>query len=217
MSRLRQHFLTGLLSVTPLAITGWILWRFYVAVDGSVRPLLERITFIQDNVPPFAVTVSGVVVSVLALALVGVFTRNLIGIAFFNLVERLPVRIPIIKGIFSATKQIAEVFLQDRRTAFQQVVLFEYPRRGAWSIGFVTHDDPHRDLVHVFLPTTPNPTSGFMLVLPRADVKVLPLTVEEGIRLIISGGAVLPGRHVDDFDALVDPARARAGAVDEGR
>jgi len=190
-SRLRQHFLTGLLTVTPLAITGWILWRFYRVVDGTLRPLLERIVFLRDYVPPFFLTLLGVLASLLLLVLIGMITRTLIGVAFFGLFERLINRIPIIKSIFSVTKQISGVLLADNRQAFQRVVMFEYPRRGIWSLGFITHDDPAREIVHVFLPTTPNPTSGFMLLVPRPDALVLPMTVEEGIRLIISGGAVV--------------------------
>lgn len=189
--RLRQHLITGLLTVTPLVITGWILWRFYQAVDGTLRPLLERVVFLRDYVPPFFLTLLGVLASLLLLVLIGMITRTLIGVAFFGLFERLINRIPIIKSIFSVTKQISGVLLADNRQAFQRVVMFEYPRRGIWSLGFITHDDPARDIVHVFLPTTPNPTSGFMLLVPRADALVLPMTVEEGIRLIISGGAVV--------------------------
>jgi len=196
MSRLRQNFLTGLLAMTPLAISGWILWRFYVIIDGAVRPLLDMIPVLKLYVPPFVMTLAGLVISILGIALVGMFTKNLIGVAFFNLVERLLTRIPIIRGVFSATKQIAEVFLKDRRTAFQKVVLFEYPRHGVFSIGFVTHEDTQRGLLHVFLPTTPNPTSGFMLIMAKDEAEVLPIGVEEGIRMIISGGAVTTDAHI---------------------
>lgn len=202
---LRRHFLTGLLAVTPLVVTSWILWRFYLLVDGTVRPWLERIPGLRETYPDFLLTVLGLFAFLLLITLVGLFTRNLIGIAFFRLVERVLRRIPVIKGIFTATKQISEVFFQDRRTAFQKVVVFEYPRRGIWSLGFVTHDDPRLDLINVFLPTTPNPTSGYMLMVPRADATVLPLTIEEGIRLIISGGSVQSentGRRIQQLLAV---------------
>lgn len=190
-SRLKQHFITGLLTVTPLAITGWILWRFYQVVDNALRPLLERIVFLPDYVPPFVLTMLGVLVSLLLLVLIGLITRTLIGVALFGLFERIINRIPIIKSIFSVTKQISGVLLADNRKAFQHVVIFEYPRKGIWSLGFITHDDPERDTLHIFLPTAPNPTSGFLLLVPRADALVLPMTVEEGIRLVISGGSVV--------------------------
>jgi uncharacterized membrane protein len=191
MSRWRRHFLTGLVALTPLLVTVWILWRFYLLVDGIVRPWLEKIPRLGEILPDFLLTLIGVVAFLLLITLVGLFTRNLIGVAFFRLVERAVNRIPIIKGIFSATKQISEVFLGDKRTAFQKVVLFEYPRREVYALGFVTNDQPELDFVNVFLPTAPNPTSGFMLLLPRREVQVLPLTVEEGVRLIISGGSVM--------------------------
>lgn len=191
MTRWRRHFLTGLLAVTPLVVTAWILWRFYLLVDGTVRPWLERIPHLGETYPDFLLTLIGVVAFLLLITLVGLFTRNLIGMAFFGLVERGLNRIPIIRGIFAATKQFSEVFLQDKRTAFKKVVMFEYPRRGIYSIGFVTRDEPSLALVNVFLPTTPNPTSGYLLMVPRNQAHVLPLTIEEGIRLIISGGSIM--------------------------
>ncbi len=201
MSRLRQHLVTGLLTVTPLAITGWILWRFYLVVDRALRPLLERIVPVPWYIPPFVLTLLGVLVSLLLLVLIGMITRTLIGVAFFGLFERIINRIPVIKGIFRMTKQVSEVLLSDNRQAFRDVAMFEYPRRGIWSLGFVTHDVPERDRLHIFLPTTPNPTSGYLLLVPRADVRILPMSVEDGIRLIISGGAVVP-----DVQALDEPS-----------
>jgi uncharacterized membrane protein len=188
---LQRHFLTGLLSITPLVITTWILWRFYVLVSSTMRPWLRRIPAVTETYPEFLLTLIGVVVFILLITLVGLFTRNLIGIAFFRLLERFFRRIPVVKSVFTAVKQISEVFLQDRRTAFQKVVMFEYPRRGLFSIGFVTRDEPDDNLVNVFLPTTPNPTSGFMLLIPRDDLGELKLSVEEAIKVIVSGGAIM--------------------------
>lgn len=195
---LRRYFVTGLLAIAPLAISLWIVWRFYLLVDAMVRPWLERIPGLRGTVPGFLLTLAGFVATILLIALIGLFTRNLLGVAFFGLVERTARRIPLIKGIFSATKQISEVFLGGQRTAFQKVVLFEYPRRGIYSMGFVTADDPASDLLAVFLPTTPNPTSGYMLLVPRSEAAILDLTIEEGIRLIISGGAVMTPRGFAD-------------------
>lgn len=210
-ARLRQWLLTGLLAVTPAAITGWILWRFYRLVDGALRPWVERFPYLREHVAPFLMTMLGVVVSLMLLTLIGMVTRTLIGVAFFGLLERALNRIPIIKSIFSVTKQIAEVLLADNRRAFQKVVMFEYPRRGIWSLGFVTHDDPGRESLHVFLPTTPNPTSGYLLVIPREDAIALPLSVEEGIRLIISGGSVITPAHSLTLEEAMASKRALPG------
>ena len=187
----RKHFLTGLLAITPLAVTAWILWKFYELISATVRPWIQRIPYLSENYPEYYLTLVGVLVFFLLISLMGMFTRNLIGVAFFRLVERIIERIPVVKSVFGASKQIAAVFLQDRRTAFQKVVLFEYPRRGIFSMGFVTREDIADDQVAVFLPTTPNPTSGFMLLMPRKELSVLAIPVEEAIRLIVSGGSIM--------------------------
>ena len=150
------------------------------------------------------------VVFILLITMVGLFTRNLIGIAFFRVLERFFEQIPVVKGVFSAIKQIAEVFLRDRRTAFQKVVIFAYPRQGLYSIGFVTQDEPENTLVNVFLPTAPNPTSGFMLLVPRRELVELGIPVEDAIKLIVSGGTImtaeqarLVGHNVEQLAAAV--------------
>lgn len=194
---LQRHFLTGLLSITPLVLTSWILWRVYVLISATMRPWLQRIPAVTETYPDFLLTFIGVVVFVLLITLVGLFTRNLIGIAFIRVLEKFFEQIPVVKSVFSAVKQIAQVFLQDRRTAFQKVVLFAYPRRGLYSMGFVTRDEAEQTLVNVFLPTTPNPTSGFMLLVPRQELVELSIPVEEAIKLIVSGGAIMTTEQAD--------------------
>ncbi len=191
LKRLQRHFLTGLLALAPLAITAWVLWKSYELIAATMRPWLRRIPHLTESFPDFVLTAIAFISFLLLIALVGLATRSLVGVAFFNLIERLIERIPVVKSIFTATKQIAAVFLTDKRSAFQQVILFEYPRWQCYSLGFVTHDEPAHPLLNVFLPTTPNPTSGYMLQVPRAQAVLLPLTIEEGIKLIISGGSVM--------------------------
>lgn len=193
LDSLRKHFLTGLLSVAPLAITAWVLWRFYGIVSGTMRPWLQRLPALSEAYPDFFLTVAGLVIFFLLIALIGLLTRSLLGVALLRLVERFVDRIPVVKSMYSGTKQIASVFLDDRRTAFQRVVLFEYPRRGVFSMGLVTRDVPGDPLVNVFLPTTPNPTSGFLLLVPRADLREVSVGVEEAIKIIVSGGSVMTG------------------------
>lgn len=191
MNFLQRYFLTGLLAITPLAITTWILWRFYELISANVRPLVQKVPGLGGDYPEFFLTLIGVAAFILFITLVGIFTRNIIGKAMLRLLERLFEKIPVVKSVFSATKQISQVFLQDRRSAFQKVVLFEYPRQGLYSLGFVTNDPPGNDLVNVFLPTTPNPTSGFMLMVPRDQLRELATPLEEAIKLVISGGAIM--------------------------
>lgn len=206
--RLQRHFLTGLLAITPLAITAWILVNVYELIDASLRPWLQRIPGLAGTYPDFVLTSIAFLALLLIIVVIGLMTRSLVGVAFFNLVERVIERIPVVKSIFMATKQIASVFLTDKRSAFQQVVLIEYPRPECYSLGFVTHDEPGHALVSVFLPTTPNPTSGYMLLVPREQAIVLPMTIEEGIRLIISGGSVMP----EELRPPVREAAARLAA-----
>ncbi len=189
--QLQRHFLTGLLAVTPLMITAWVLVKVYQLIDRVMRPWLQRIPRLTETYPDFALTLIAFASFLLLIVLVGLGARSLVGRAFMNVVEGVIHRIPFVKTIFMATKQIASVFLTDKRSAFQKVVLFEYPRLGCYSIGFVTHDEPDHPMLNVFLPTTPNPTSGYMLVLPREQAMVLPLSVEDGIKLIISGGSIM--------------------------
>jgi len=188
---LQRHFLTGLLAMTPLVITSWILWRFYNIISNNMRPLMAKLPSLNNAYPEFFLTLMGVLVFVVLITLVGLFTRNLIGVAFFRVLERFFTQIPIVKSLFSLVQQISNVLLQDQRTAFQKVVVLAYPRPGLYSLGFVTRDESEDELVTVFLPTSPNPTSGYMLMMPRHEARVVDIPIEDAVKLIVSGGAVM--------------------------
>ncbi len=210
MTKLRQYFLAGLLSVAPLVITGWVLLQIYRLVDGVTRPWLERIVALRQ-VPGFILTLGGLTAFLLLILLAGVLMQNVFGVALFGLLERSLRRIPLLRVVFDTTKQIGEVVLNPQRNAFQKVVLFEYPRPCCWCIGFVTADDGRQEFVAVFLATTPNPTSGFLLLLPRGELRVLSLSVEEGMRLVISGGALLTPELARMLAAAADGAGSGPG------
>ncbi|MBD3222881.1 DUF502 domain-containing protein [bacterium] len=212
---MRRHFLTGLLAVAPLAITAWVLVKFYELIDATMRPWLQRIPGLTEAYPEQALTMIAFVSFLLVIVVIGLATRSLVGVAFFNLVERVIDRIPVVKTIFSGTKQIASVFLTDQRSAFQKVLLFEYPRAGTYSIGFVTRDEPDSRMLNVFLPTTPNPTSGFMLLVPREQAEILPLAIEEGVKLIISGGSVMSLEQAELLQAAAERLARHRGSVEE--
>ena len=203
MVDIRRQFLTGILTITPVAVTVWITWKIYLLIDGFVRPLLEQIPFLRDNVPPFVNTIIGVLVSAILIVLIGKSAKNLLGAAVFNAFDRLMDKIPVVRGVFHISKQISEVFLNNSNSAFQKVAMFDYPRSGIKALGFVTNDDPYKSNLNIFLPTTPNPTSGFMLILPRADVQLLDMSVEEGIRIIISGGSVVENSSADIIEQAI--------------
>jgi uncharacterized membrane protein len=187
----KRHFLLGVLSVAPLAATAWVLVQFYGLVSRTVRPLLLRIPSLTESFPDFFLTLIAFLCFLVLIALVGLFARNLAGKAFFNLVERGFERIPLIKSVFSSSKQLAEVFFSDTRSAFREVVIFPYPRAGSYSLGFVTSTSAGDGLVSVFVPTPPNPANGNLLVMPRSQFAVTSLSVEQGINLIITCGASL--------------------------
>ncbi len=208
---LQKHFLTGLLAITPLALTSWILWRFYTVISATMRPWLSRVPALDEAYPEFLLTVIGVLVFIMLITLVGLFTRNLIGVAFFRLLERFFQQIPVVKSLFSAVQQIANVFLQDQRRAFQKVVVLAYPRAGLYSLGFVTRDEGADDLVTVFLPTAPNPTSGYMLLVPRKDVRQVDIPIEEAIKLIVSGGSIMDEAQAQMIQEQVAACKAVTG------
>ncbi len=216
LARLRHYFLLGLVSVAPLAITAWVLLWFYRLVDNFVRPWLQRIAALRE-VPGFFLTLAGFLVFLILVTLIGLGARNIIGITFFGMTERWLSRIPIVKAIFGTTKQLGEVLLGDRRTAFQKVVLIEFPMPGIYSVGFLTADDRAGDFVCVFVCSTPNPATGFPLIVPRARVEQLPLSVEEGIRLVISGGALLSAAQMraisERVPSLAEPTGVAATPI----
>ncbi|MHB8078650.1 MAG: DUF502 domain-containing protein [Candidatus Krumholzibacteriia bacterium] len=212
MAKLRQYFLAGLLSVAPLVITGWVLLQIYRLVDGFTRPWLERIAALRQ-VPGFFLTLGGLAAFLLLILLAGILMQNVFGVALFGLVERWLRRVPLLRIVFDTTKQIGEVVLNPQRNAFQRVVLLEFPRSGCWSIGFITGDDGRQDLVAVFVATTPNPTSGFLLLLPRSQLRMLPLSIEEGVRLVVSGGALLTAEQARVLGAAAAGAGSGPGGA----
>lgn len=202
VARLRGYFLAGILTVAPIGLTLWLFWVLLKFVDSRITPLIPQNynpnTYLHSIVE-FEVPGVGLIVLIAALIFVGALTRLLLGRTLVRISENLVNRMPVVRSVYGATKQIVETVLKSQSDAFRQVVLFEYPRRGSWAIGFVTGQTKGEvqaltadDVVNVFLPTTPNPTSGYLLFIPRRELQPLSMSVEEGIKMIISGGIVTP-------------------------
>lgn len=196
--RLRGYFIAGLLVTAPVGITFWLAWLVLTFIDSRVTPLIP-VDYNPNTYLPFVFPGLGLIILIVAMTIVGALTTMLLGRTIVSMGERLLGRMPIIRSIYSASKQIIETVLASQSDAFRQVVLFEYPRRGSWALGFVTgatrgevQNLTSDDVVNVFLPTTPNPTSGYLLFLPRRELVPLNMSVEEGIKMIISGGIVTP-------------------------
>ena len=195
--RLRANFLTGLVVAAPIGITIWLAVQVISFVDQSVAGFVPARYIAAYN--QYGLPGSGVLIVVVLLTMIGFLTRNYLGRAFLAYGERLVDRMPVVRSIYGALKQIFDAVIQQSSSSFSEVVLVEYPRRGIWAIGFVTSKTrgevqnlTEDDVVNIFLPTTPNPTSGFLLFVPRRDVVTLHMSVEEGIKLVISGGLVTP-------------------------
>jgi uncharacterized membrane protein len=198
LARLRAYFLAGVLVTAPLAITFYIVWLIVSFVDDRVSGLLPQ-RYNPETYLPFGIPGLGLVIAVAALILVGALTAGYVGRIVVRLSDAALARMPVVRSIYGATKQVFETVLAHKSTAFRQVCLVEYPRHGVWTLGFITgatvgevQERTSDEVVNVFLPTTPNPTSGFLLFVPRRDIILLDMSIEDGIKMVISGGIVTP-------------------------
>ncbi|MBA5776558.1 DUF502 domain-containing protein [Stappia sp. F7233] len=200
MTRLRNYFLTGLVIAGPIGITLYLTWSLIQWVDGWVKPFIPAV-YNPDTYLPFPVPGFGLIVAFFALTLVGFFTANIAGRTLLAYGESVLGRMPLVRNLYSGLKQIFETVLSERSNTFKKAGLIEYPRQGLWAIVFVATDTKGevshrlsggREYISVFLPTTPNPTSGFLLFVPRDEVIELEMSVEEAAKLVISAGLVSP-------------------------
>lgn len=197
--RLRNDFLTGLVVVLPVALTIYLIWTVVGIIDARVLPLVP-VRYNPENIFGRNIFGLGLLIFVVFTTLVGALTKGLFGRQIIHFGERIVERMPIVRSVYNGLKQIVETMLSKSGTSFREACLIEYPRKGIWSIAFISTDargevplkagEP--ELVSVFLPTTPNPTSGFLLFLPRRDVVVLDMSIEDAAKLVISAGLVSP-------------------------
>lgn len=201
-AKLRAYFFTGILVTAPVAITFYVAYKVIVFVDGAVNRLLPP-QYNFDSFLPVTVPGLGLIVLIVGLIAVGMFAAGFLGKFFLHLGEWIVYKLPFVSSIYSVLKQIFETFFSGKAQAFRKVVLLEYPRKGIWILGFVSSDTKgevkgllRKKMLNIFIPTTPNPTSGFLIFVPEEDVIELDMTVEEGIKFVISGGLVEPGSPV---------------------
>ena len=197
-AKIRAYFFTGILVTAPVAITLYMAYKFIVWIDRLVNQILPP-QYKFDEILPFTIPGIGLVVLVLAVILVGMFAAGFLGKFFLRLGEWIVYKVPLISSIYSVLKQIFETFFSTKTQAFSKVVMLEYPRKGIWILGFVSSElrgevkeKFAEEMLNVFIPTTPNPTSGFLIFVPKKDTIELDMKVEEGIKFVISGGLVEP-------------------------
>ena len=199
--RIRGYFLAGVLVSAPLGITGYVAWAIITFIDHSVTPLIPD-AYNPETYLPFNLPGLGLLILIIALTIVGALTAGLFGRWILRAGERVLDSMPVIRSLYSTIKQIFETVLAQKSNAFRDAVLVEYPRKGLWTIAFVTGETEGEikdlsdfDSVNIYVPTTPNPTSGFLLFVPRKDLVALDMSVEEAIKMVISGGLVTPPKH----------------------
>jgi uncharacterized membrane protein len=191
---LKRFFITGLLIWVPLGITYWVLSTIVKTLDGIIPQHMSPQALFGLEIPGF-----GLLAVVLVVLVTGAFGANLLGRRLVDLWEGLLARIPLVRSIYSSVKQVSDTILAPNGQAFRQAVLVQYPRQGVWTIAFVTGKPGHEienrlpaDCVSIYVPTTPNPTSGFFLMLPRAEVIPLSIGVDAALKYVVSMGTVPP-------------------------
>ena len=235
MGSLRASFLTGLVVIAPVGLTIWLIWSVVGWIDGFVLPLVPSAyhpdRLLQDYLgldPEVQINIRGlgVVIFLIFTIFVGWLAKGFIGRSMIRFAESLVERTPVVRTIYSGIKQISETIFAQSERSFEKACLIEYPRRGIWALGFISTDakgeiasrtgEPDEDIVSVFLPTTPNPTSGFLLFFPKSDVIELDMTVEDAAKLVISAGLVYPSDRTRNSELLAlaanvaEPGKTRA-------
>lgn len=206
---LRGRFFAGMVIAAPLAATFLILQFLITFIDNRVKPLLPPLlkpeTYTNYAIPGF-----GVLVVVIALTILGAITANLIGRSLLAATDRIFSRIPIVRNVYAAIKQLTEVLSNNQQASFDRCVMIEYPKQGSWCIGFVSSHAKQEigaklgtTKIGVFVPTSPNPTSGFLIYVEESETVALQMSVEEGAKMILTAGLVVPDFAVPDSDASV--------------
>ena len=197
-ARLRTYFLAGVLITAPISLTIYLAWLFITFVDERVFSVIPP-EYNPETYLPFSIPGIGLLLALIGLTLIGALTAGMLGRALNSLLEGILNRLPVIRSLYGAIKQIMETVLANKSSAFRECVLIEYPRRGIWTIGFITgttrgevQEKTAEDMINVFVPTTPNPTSGFLLFVPVRDIIRLKMPIEDGLKLVVSGGIVTP-------------------------
>ncbi len=197
---LRSSFFTGIVVILPIALTIWLVWTMIGWVDGFVLPLVPS-TIQPEKYIGINLRGVGLIIFLIFTVFVGWIAKGLIGRSLLRVAEDLVDRMPVVRSIYSGVKQIAETVFAQTERSFEKACLIEYPRRGIWAIGFISTTAKGEvadtaattsGLMSVFVPTTPNPTSGFLLFFPKDDVIELDMTVEDAAKLVISAGLVYP-------------------------
>lgn len=198
LDQLRSWFLTGIVVAAPIGITIWLVWSFVSFVDNRVKPLIPR-QWNPETYLQFALPGLGIVVGVLALVALGALTQNFLGRTVLRMGERLVEGVPLVRFIYRALKQVFETFTAQDATAFKEAALIEYPGPGLWAVCFITNRNPGGEVsarfpghVAVFVPTSPNPATGYLIYVDPSRLRPLEMPVDQAAKLILSIGILTP-------------------------
>ena len=192
----KYYIFTGLLSILPVAATYWILLKLFQFFSTPGAAIVEFI--FKDKVPKYIPELTGFILTILFISFAGMVVSNVLGKRIYAWFEAVLARIPVVSIVYRTIKQITSSLSGPNRQAFKKVVYIEYPRKGIWTLTMVTGESKNKTgakYYHIFVPTTPNPTSGFMLYIPQNDTLEAEMSVEEGLKIIISGGMLAPGTY----------------------
>lgn len=225
--RLRTYFLTGIIVAGPLAITAYITWWIIALIDSFVKPLIPA-SYLPDHYLPFSIPGIGLVIAFLAVTLLGFLTANLVGRSIIEFGEVLLARTPVISGLYKGLRQIFETLFSANGTSFRTVGLVEFPVKGTWSVVFLSAPAAPEvegalqgrgvtdgELVGVFLPCAPNPTTGFFFYLPRSEVVEVPISVDDAAKLVMSAGVIQPEDAQQRLHAMAAGLRATHASAAE--
>lgn len=200
--QIKNYFITGLLATIPISVTIYILALFIGIMDKILKYL--PLKYHPDTYLPFHIPGLGLIVTVALIFVIGVITQSFVGRKLVSIGEWMMSKIPLFGNIYGGIKQLVGAIFMENSKSFKQVIMIEYPRRDLWVIAFFTgvtkgevQDKAKGNVINVFVPTTPNPTSGFYLLVPEKEVIYLDMSVEEAFKLIVSGGIVSPPHEVD--------------------
>ena len=193
-----RNFLSGILVTAPIGMTIYIVWWLVTTLDEMVKSIIPARYYIEKFLP-LSIPGFGIIIAFIVMTIIGAFAAGVLGRLFVKAGESLVNRMPLVRNLHAAVKQVFEAIFMREKTSFREVVLLEYPRQGTWALGFVTgltkgeiQYGTEDEVLNVFVPTTPNPTSGFLLFVPRKDLEFLSMTVEEGIKMVMSAGIITP-------------------------
>lgn len=203
-AKIKAYFFAGVLVTAPVGMTFYLAYKLIIFIDASMSRIIPP-QFSPNQYLPFSIPGLGVILLIFLMIFVGMFAAGFLGRLMIRLGEWIVYKVPFISSVYSLFKQIFETFFSQKNRSFNQAVLLQYPREGIWTVGFISSDSKGeikdklgQELLNVFVPTTPNPTSGFLLFVPKKEVVYLDMKVEDCLKFVISCGIVLPEEEKEE-------------------